>query len=83
VKNLISISTLEDPGFRVDFFDGQVLLWTKGSSIDSATVIGVREGGLYKLKEHLEQALVHNSIIALISYGTEDLLTSTTEPYQF
>ena len=61
-KNLLSISALEDKGFRVAFVDGQVLLWPKSSSIDLATVIGVREGGLYKLKGHPEQALVHNSI---------------------
>jgi hypothetical protein len=41
--------------------DGQVL-WPKNSSINKATVIGVREGGLYKLNGHQEQALVHNSV---------------------
>jgi hypothetical protein len=61
-KNLISISALEDKGFKVAFVDGQVLLWPKNSSIDKATMIGVREGGLYKLKGHQEQALVHNSV---------------------
>jgi hypothetical protein len=40
-KNLLSISALEDKGFRVAFVDGQVLLWPKSSSIDDATVIGV------------------------------------------
>jgi hypothetical protein len=61
-KNLLSISALEDKGFRVAIMDGQVLLWPKNSSMDKATVIGVREGGLYKLKGHQEQALVHNSV---------------------
>ena len=28
-KNLISISGLERKGFRVDFVDGQVLMWPK------------------------------------------------------
>jgi hypothetical protein len=42
--------------------DGQVLIWLKNSNIDKATVIGVREGGLYKLKEQQEQARVHNSM---------------------
>jgi hypothetical protein len=42
--------------------DGQVLLWPKNSSIDKATLIGVREGGLYKLKGHEEHALVHNNV---------------------
>ena len=40
-KNLLSISTLEDKGFRVTFVDGQVLLLPKKSNIDNATVIGV------------------------------------------
>jgi hypothetical protein len=61
-KNLLSISALEDKGFRVAFVDGQVLLWPKSSSIDKATAIGVREGEQYKLKGHQEQALVHNSV---------------------
>jgi hypothetical protein len=33
-KNLLSISALEDKGFRVAFVDGQVLLWPMGSNID-------------------------------------------------
>jgi hypothetical protein len=61
-KNLLSISNLEDKGFRVASVDGQVLIWPKNSNIDKATVIGIREGGLYKLKGHQEQALVHNSV---------------------
>ena len=36
------------------------LFWKKGSSIDSAKVIGVREGGLYRLLGQSAQALVHN-----------------------
>jgi hypothetical protein len=61
-NNLLSISALEDRGFRVALVDGQFLLWPKGSSKYSTTVIGVREGGLYKIKGHPTQALVHNSI---------------------
>jgi hypothetical protein len=61
-KNLLSISALEDKGFRVAFVDGQVLLWPKNSNIDSTTMIGVQEGGLYKLKGHQGQALVHNDV---------------------
>jgi hypothetical protein len=53
-KNLLFISALEDKGSRVAFVDGQVLLWPKKSSIDKATVIGIREGGLHKLKGHQE-----------------------------
>ena len=56
-KNLLSISTLDKKGYRVGFIDGQVLMWTKGKSIEDAVVIG--EGGLYKLKGHLETTFVH------------------------
>ena len=58
-KNLLSISALE--GMRVAFVDGQVLMWPRGKTIDDAIVIGEQEGGLYKLKGHLEQASVHDS----------------------
>jgi hypothetical protein len=34
-KNRLSISTLEDRGYKVAFVDGQVLVWPKGLSIDS------------------------------------------------
>jgi hypothetical protein len=61
-KNLLSISALEDKGFRVAFMDGQVLIWPKNSNIDKAIMIGVREGGLYKLKGQQKQARVHNSV---------------------
>ena len=61
-KNLLSISGLEKKGFRVAFVDGQVLMWPKGKTIDDVVVIGVQEGGLYKLKGKLDQALVHSTI---------------------
>lgn len=60
-KNLLSILALEDKGYRVAFVDGQVLAWPKGSSVDSAGVIGIREGGVYRLTGKLLQALVHDS----------------------
>ena len=34
----------------------------KEVTIDDAVVIGEQEGGLYKLKGHLEQALVHDTV---------------------
>ena len=49
-KNLLSISTIDKKGFIVAFVDGEVLMWPKGKTIDDATVIGVEEGGIYKLK---------------------------------
>ena len=60
-KNLLSISALEDKGFRVYFLDG-FILWLKNSSINKAIVIGVQEGRLYKLKGHQEKNLAHNNV---------------------
>ena len=48
-KNLLSISVMEDKGYAVAFSGGHVLAWSRGSSIDSAGVISVRDGGLYRL----------------------------------
>jgi len=61
-KNLLSISALEDQGYNVAFVRGKVLAWHEKSSMDKATVIGIREGGLYKLGGHLEKALMHNEV---------------------
>ena len=61
-KNLLSISSLDAKGMRVAFVDVQVLMWPKGKTFDDVVVIGEQEGGLYKLKGHLEQALVHDTI---------------------
>ena len=35
-------------------------MWPKGKTIDDAVVIGEQEGGLYKLKSHPKQSLVHD-----------------------
>jgi hypothetical protein len=59
-KNLLSISSLEKKGFKVSFIDGEVLMWPKGKTIEEAIVIGKEEGGLYKLKGHLEASLTHS-----------------------
>ena len=47
---------------RVAFIDGQVIMWPKGKTIVDAVVIGEQEGGLYKLKGHPEQALIHDTV---------------------
>ena len=60
-KNLLSISTLDAKGMRVAFIDGQVIMWDKGKTIDDVVLIG-EQGGLYKLKGHPEQALVHDTV---------------------
>jgi hypothetical protein len=59
-KKLLSISTLDKKGFRVAFVDGEVLMWSKGKTIEDAVVIGIEEGGLYKLKGHSNVALTHS-----------------------
>ena len=61
-KNILSISALDAKGMRVSFVDGQVLMWSRGKTIDDAIVIGEQEGGLYKLKGHSEQAMVHDTV---------------------
>ena len=62
-KNLLSISTLDKKGIRVAFVDGEVLMWTKGKTIDDAVVIGVEEGGLYRLQGHVYSTLMTSTII--------------------
>ena len=37
-------------------------MWPKGKTIDDAVVIVEQEGGLYKLKGHREQDLVHDTV---------------------
>ena len=61
-KNLLSISTLDAKGMRVSFIDGQVIMCPKEKTIDDAVVIGEQERGLYKLKGHPKQTLVHDTI---------------------
>jgi hypothetical protein len=39
-KNLLSISILYKKCFRVTFIDGEVLMWSKGKTIEDAIVIG-------------------------------------------
>ena len=39
-KNLLSISALDEKGMRVAFMYGQVIMWTKGKTINDALVIG-------------------------------------------
>ena len=51
-NNLLYISSLDTQGYRVSFIDGQVLMWSKGKTLEYVVVIGEEEGGLYKLKGH-------------------------------
>ena len=51
-KNLLSISDLDKKGYRVVFIDRQVLMGSKGKTLEYVVVIGEEGGGLYKLKGH-------------------------------
>ena len=44
-KNLLSISALDKKGYRVAFIDGQVLMCSKGKTLEDVVVIGEEEGG--------------------------------------
>ena len=44
-KNILSISAMAAKGMRVVVFDGQVLMWPKGKTIDDATMIGEQDEG--------------------------------------
>jgi hypothetical protein len=61
-RNLVSISALEDKGYKITFSEGRVLVWHKDSHISFSKVIGVRENNLYKLTIKLVQALLHDTI---------------------
>ena len=60
-KNLLSISALDKKGFRVSFINGQVLLWSKGKTLEYVVVIGEEGGGLYNIKGHPDTTLVHET----------------------
>eukprot|EP00253_Pinus_taeda_P015445 PITA_15445 len=47
-KNLISVSALEDRGYKVLFRGGQMLMYLRGTPADSARVIGVSHVKVYK-----------------------------------
>jgi len=47
-KNRISVSALEDRGYKVLFRGKQVLMYPRGTPTDSARVIGVRHAKVYK-----------------------------------
>ena len=36
-------------------------MWPRGKSLEDASVIGIEEGGLYKLEGHLESSLIHDT----------------------
>jgi hypothetical protein len=63
-RNLVSISSLEDKGYKITFSEGRVFAWHKDSHINSSKLIDVRDNNLYKLTIKPVQALLH-AIISL------------------
>jgi hypothetical protein len=61
MNNFLSISTLDKKGLRVTFIHGEVLMWPKGKTIEDGIVIGIEEGGIYKLKGHSDATLIHST----------------------
>jgi hypothetical protein len=80
-KNILSISTLDEKGYRVAFVDGQILMCPRGKNFDDVVVIGVQEGGLYKLKGISNSTLIHDTVNPNELYRRR-FLTYITRPYR-
>ena len=78
-KNLLSISALDKNRYRVAFIDGQVLMWSKGKTLEDVGVIG-EGGGMYNSKDIQRQPLFMR-LLAQVNYGIEGFLTLTTKSY--
>ena len=50
--SLLSVLTLEDEGYGVMFECGHVFIYLEGATLDSTTMLGVRQGRLYRLLGH-------------------------------
>ena len=61
-KNLISVAVLENKGYTVAFSKGKALMWSYNKNMSSTIVIGIQEGGLYKVSRQVVQALAHEMI---------------------
>ena len=59
-RNLVAVLALEDEGYDVIFSRGRVLIQKYGNS--EQIVIGIRDGGLYRLTARLIKALLHDTI---------------------
>ena len=60
-KNLISISTLEDKGFRLKFRDHKVYIRPKGSDMSLDRVIGIKSGKVSRLHFEPAKAIVSSN----------------------
>jgi hypothetical protein len=61
-ENLLSISSLDEKGYRVAVFDGKFIMWPRWNTFYDVVVIGVQEGGLYKLKGRSDSTLIHDTV---------------------
>ena len=57
-KNLLSVSALEDKGYKVA---GKVVLWPKDGQLSLAEFIKIQEGGLNKVTNNYAHALAHST----------------------
>ena len=60
LKNLVSISALEDKGMRFAFIKGKVLSWLVGSYMRNAFTLGSRFEVLYRVTGRPLLAMVHD-----------------------
>jgi hypothetical protein len=60
-RNLVSISSFEDKGYKVTFSEGKFLAWHKNSHINSSRAIGFRENNLYRFTIQPVQARLHDT----------------------
>lgn len=60
-RNLVSISGLADQGYQITFQEDKVLSLPKNSNIKNAISIEFRDGTLYKLCNHQNLALNHET----------------------
>lgn len=60
MKNLLSISQMEDKGMTITFDGARLLIYLRGASSNSRRVIGVRRNKLYRFLYQPAQALLHS-----------------------
>lgn len=46
---VLLVLALEDARYRVSFWDGQVLLYSEGATLDAAVVLSIKQGQSYRL----------------------------------
>eukprot|EP00253_Pinus_taeda_P007311 PITA_07311 len=77
-KNLVSISVMEDKGFKVPCIDGKVRIWRTNPKY--AFTLGFRVDGLYQIGEVLWE-LWQAILLFNLSYGIGGSPTYITKPY--